>query len=78
MARIIGDDRRRLVPQAMVSVLTVLLDELDDSPSHVRVELLSLRARLCRLYDIEVPSDLANSSAVAQDVEDADGVPIEE
>lgn len=78
MARIIGDDRRRLVPQAMVSVLTVLLDELEDSPSHVRVELLSLRARLCRLYDIEVPSDLANSSAVAQDVEDADGVPIEE
>lgn len=77
MARIIGDDRRRLVPQAMVSVLTVLLDELDEAPSHQRVELLSLRARLCRMYDIPVPSDLASDIDVAQDLAEEDGVPLE-
>jgi len=73
-----GDDRRRLVPQAMVQVLTILLDELEEAPSHVRVELRSLQSRLCRLYGIPDPRGPANASKVAQDLEDDDGVPLEE
>jgi len=73
-----GDDRRRLVPLAVVQVLTVLLDELEDAPSHVRLELKTLRSRLCRLYGLPTPAMAANPSDVAQMMEDADGVPIEE
>jgi len=62
----------------MVSVLTVLLDELDDAPDHQRVELRDLRLRLCRMYGIDCPQDLASDVDVAHDMEEADGVPIEE
>lgn len=72
-----GDDRRRLVPLALVSVMTILLDELEDAPSHVRVELLGLRSRLCRLYGIPNPVAQANASDVAQYVQEDDGLPIE-
>jgi len=73
-----GDDRRRLVPDALVQVLTILLNELDEAPTHVRTELRSLRSRLCRLYGVPDPQGLANASSVAQDMEDDDGVPLEE
>jgi len=73
-----GDDRRRLVPEALVQVLTILLLELDEAPSHVRTELLSLRTRLCRLYGVPDPRAPANSSSVAQDLAEDDGLPITE
>jgi len=62
----------------MVSVLTVLLDELEDAPDHQRVELRDLRLRLCRMYQLEVPSDLASDVDVAQALAEADGIPIED
>jgi len=73
-----GDDRRRLVPHALVQVLTVLIIELDDSPSHVRAELRSIRSRLCRVYGVPDPQGVANTSSVAQEMEESDGVPLEE
>jgi len=73
-----GDDRRRLVPLAVVRVLTVLIDELDDAPTPLRVELRSIRSRMCRVYGIPSPDGLANASAVAQQLEDDDGVPLED
>jgi len=73
-----GDDRRRLVPQAIVQVLTVLLDELPDSPESLRVELRSIRTRLCRVYKLADPAAPAHTPDVAQMMEDADGIPFEE
>jgi len=70
---------RSLVPQALVSVLTVLIDDLDDAvPSSARVELRVLRSRLCRLFKIPDPQSEANASALAQEVAEQDGIPIEE
>jgi len=70
-----GDDRRRLVPLALVQVLTCLIDETLEFPQATRVELRSIRSRVCRVYGIPDPQGVANASAVAQDVEEADGVP---
>jgi len=74
----LGDDRRRLVPSAVVQVLTILIDELDEWPEAKRMELRSIRSRLCRVYALPDPLARANSSAVAQMMEDADGVPLED
>jgi len=72
-----GDDRRRFVPLALVSVLTTLIEDLPDVPTERRVELRSIRARLCRVFGIDNPGAPANASTLAQDLEDADGVPLE-
>jgi len=72
-----GDDRQRLVPESVVRVLTHLIDEFD-APSHVRVELRSLRARLCRLYRIEDPQSTANEVAVMQQLAEDDGIPTDD
>jgi len=72
-----GDDRRRLIPQAIVAALTALIDAEGVAPSHVRVELRTLRSRLCRVCRVEDPSAPANSSAVAQGVADEDGDALE-
>jgi len=72
------DDSRRLIPQTLVQVLTVLIDELEDSPSSTRVELRSIRTRLCKVFRIADPLAPANASDIAQMMEDDDGVPIEE
>jgi len=73
-----GDDRRRFVPLVLVQVLTTLIDELDDGPDYRRAELRNLRTRLCRLYKLDDPMAQANESSVAQMMEEADGLPIEE
>jgi len=74
-----GDDRRRIVPLAIVRALTALIDMEDQHvPLHVRVELRNIRSQVARLYRIADPMEPANSSALAQDLEDDDGVPIEE
>lgn len=79
MAILSGDDRRRLVPQALVSVLTVLIDELEDErPSPTWAELRALRSRLCRLYRISDPAAAANESDVAQALAEIDGLPVED
>jgi len=64
---------RLLLPQAIVSVLGVLIDELDDVPSAARVELRVLRARLCRIYRLPNPMEPASATDVAQGVAEADG-----
>jgi len=73
-----GDDSRRLVPSALVRVLSVLLDELEDAPAPMRVELRAIRTRLCRVYQLPDPQGQANATQVAQDLADDDGVPLEE
>jgi len=70
-----GDDRRRLIPLALVQVLTCLIDETGDEPSAARVELRSVRTRLCKVFGIADPAAPANASALAQEMEEADGVP---
>jgi len=73
-----GDDRRRLVPETIVKVLTILIDEQGEWPSHVRVELRSIRARMCRLYQIDNPESRASETGVAQAVAEEDGIPQED
>jgi len=74
-----GDDRRRLIPQALVQVLGHLISDVDDRlPSHERAELRSLRSRICRLYKLPDPQALANDSDVAQAIAEEDGDPIGE
>jgi len=70
-----GDDRRRLVPSVLVSVLTTLIDEVSEVPSHTRVELRSIRARLCRLYSLPDPQAPANATEVAWEVDTDASVP---
>ena len=69
---------RVAIPQAISRMLTLLLDELDELPSSTRVELRTLRSTICRIYSLPSPDGPANASALAQDLEDDDGVPIEE
>jgi len=66
---------RSLVPEAVVAALTALIDGLPSLPSSQRVELRMLRSRMCRLFKLPDPQDRANDSAVAQEVEEQDGVP---
>jgi len=73
-----GDDRRRLVPQALVQVLTCLIDATPEFPSPLRAELRTIRTRLCRVFRLADPSAPAHESDVAQMMEDADGIPFEE
>jgi len=73
-----GDDRRRLVPQALVQVLTCLIDATPEFPSPLRAELRTIRTRLCRLYKLADPQAPSHEPDVAQMMEDADGIPIEE
>jgi len=73
-----GDDRRRLVPLALVSVLTTLIEDLPDCPSSTRVELRTIRARLCRVFDVPNPDAPASEIDVAHDVAEEDGEAIPE
>lgn len=70
-----GDDRRRLIPQALVQVLTCLIDETPDAPSASRAELRSIRTRVCKVFGLADPAAPANSVEVAQHLEEDDGVP---
>ena len=72
------DDRRRLVPLAVVQVLTCLIDELEDYPDFKRAALRSIRTQLCRTYRIPDPAARANASDVAQGVAEDDGDGIQE
>jgi len=74
MPIISGDDRRRLVPLAVVQVLTCLIDETE-LPSYRTVELRSIRSRLCRVFGLPDPQGAANASDVAQGVAEEDGDP---
>jgi len=67
-----GDDRQRLVPQALVSVLTALIDDLE-LPDYRGVELADLRRRVCRLYGLPAPTDPASDVEVAQALAEEDG-----
>lgn len=70
-----GDDRRRLVPEALVQVLTILIDEIEPGPNDHRARLRSIRSALCRAFRIADPVGPANPSAVAQGLAEEDGVP---
>ena len=72
------DDRRRLVPLAIVAVLTALIDELEDYPDFKRAALRSIRTQLCRTYRIPDPAGRANDSDVAQGVAEEDGDALQE
>jgi len=66
---------RSLVPEAVVAVLTTLIDELSDVPSGTRVELRVLRSRMCRLFRIPDPQAAAGEVEVAQQLQELDGIP---
>jgi hypothetical protein len=59
-------------------VLTYLIDETGDDPSPERATLRTVRTQLCRTYRIPDPAAATNASALAQQLEDDDGVPLEE
>jgi len=67
-----GDDRRRLVPLALLAALNALIDDEGLDPSARRVELRVIRTRLCRLFQLTDPQSAANASYLE---EDADEVP---
>jgi len=69
-----GDSPRLAVPKALVSVLTTLIDG-DYVPSSTRVELRSIRSRLCRVYRLDDPQAPARDTDVSQYLEESDGVP---
>lgn len=66
---------RNPLPAALVAVLTVLIDDEPADPSWQRVELRNIRARLCRVFKLPLPSAPANASEIAW--ENEDGVPEE-
>ena len=66
------DDRRRLVPLAIVAVLTALIDDERERDYPV-ASLRTMRRQLCLMYSLEDPGSPANASAVAQEVAEADG-----
>jgi len=69
---------RSLVPEAVVAVLTTLINDLPDVPSATRVELRMLRSRMCRLFKLPDPMAAANASELAQLEAEADGIPQED
>jgi len=77
-----GDDRRRLVPLAIVRVITHLIDADVEreglGPSTLRAELRTIRTRLCRLYGLEDPQGVSRETDVMQHLEDDDGIPLED
>lgn len=68
-----GDDRRRLVPHALVQVLTCLIDESGDQPDELRARLRTIRSDLCRAFRLEDPQGRASEVDVAQALADEDG-----
>jgi len=70
-----GSTSRGAHVRAIYEVLTSLIDDLPQVPTERRVRLRTCRAALVRAY----PGELElNESALAQDLEDADGVPVED
>lgn len=43
---------RNPIPEAVVAILNLLLEQLEDVPSETRVELRNIRSRLCRVYKL--------------------------
>jgi len=74
----LGDDSRRLVPLALVQVLSTLIDELEDAPDAKRAHLRAIRSQLCKLYRIEDPQGRASEVDVAQALAEEDGIPLED
>lgn len=73
-----GDDRRRFIPQALLQVLSALIDEIEDGPSDRRARLRTLRSDLCRIYRLEDPGSRASDVDVAQALAELDGEDIED
>ena len=68
-----GDNRRRLVPQAVCAALTALIDDEGVDPSTRRVELRELRSRLVRLYELDDPMAPARDTDVSHLNAEEDG-----
>lgn len=66
---------RNPVPSALVLVLTTLIEELEDIPSQTRVELRSIRSRLCRVFKLNDPQGPANASELAWEQEHDQEIP---
>jgi len=71
------DDRRRLVPLALVQVLTCLIDETPQGANYTRPALREIRSALCRLYRIPDPLERASEIDMMQAEAEADGLPVE-
>jgi len=69
-----GDDRRRLVPEALCAALRALIGDEPMEPSARRAELRSLLYRVQRLYGLQTA---VNESELAQDVAEEDGDAVE-
>jgi len=70
-----GDDRRRLVPLALCSVLRTLIADEPMDPSARRAELRSLLYRIQRLYSLPAT---VNDSELAQELAEEDGEAIQD
>lgn len=68
---------RDLIPQALIYCLTTIIEELPEAPSWQRVELMTLRRRLCRVFKIPMPAH-ASETEVAQMLAEEDGTPLED
>jgi len=73
-----SDSPRLAIPQALVRVLTTLIEELPSAPSATRVELRSLRSRICRLYQLPDPQHAVGEVEMAQHNAEEDGEAIQD
>jgi len=71
------DSPRLVLPYALVSVLNVLLEELDDAPSSSRVQLLAARDSVCRAFRLPLPGSPADPIQLEHELnpdEEIDGI----
>lgn len=66
---------RNPLPEALVKVLTTLIEDLEQIPSAHRVELRSIRSRLCRVFKLSDPQGPANASELAWEQEHDQEIP---
>ena len=74
----VDDSPRLVVPKALVSVLTTLINDLPDVPTETRVELRSIRSRLCRVYRMKDPQHAIGEVEAMQQEAELDGIPLED
>jgi len=62
------DSPRLVLPRALLSVLTVLLDELGDQPDPARAQLLAARDSVCRAFRLPLPGSPADPIQLAHEL----------
>jgi len=73
-----SESPRVAIPSAIVRVLSALIEDLPDVPSSTRVELRSIRSRLCRIFQLPDPAHAVGEVEMAQLNAEDDGEAIQD